>query len=268
MEYKTGDLIFVSLTNATDGSIVQNANCTITVINGTVAAYANISMADAYDGTHYWSIPAGLVPQPNTPYRAKAICNTSTTAYWQDLTYFYVVDIHSPQRLFTLNATLNASIALLPKSCGSGSSNLTACGSGVSNVTLPDIWEYAGRNLTQNITQNFTVGDASAVASSVWAHAGRTLTQNITGNFTSGDAASVAAAVWSYATRSLTDFGTLIADIWAAVTRTLTSVSITNSTQAAQLENASANVTITTGSTTNNYNTDNSTMNIIIPEGG
>lgn len=145
-------------------------------------------------------------------------------------------------------------------------------------ITPTDVWGHTTRTLTQNITQNDTAVNATAI----WTYTNRSLTEfPFAVNLTQSAFDTLFSGVWTYATRSLTTFGTLVADIWAYATRTLTiftqaqlqqiwnhternlttgqwgTVDFLNDTQASQLENATGSINTTI------Y--DNSTMNIILP---
>lgn len=120
-----------------------------------------------------------------------------------------------------------------------------------------DIWSYATRSLTQQVTASV---DTASVAAGVWLYTTRTLTNLNTASIsesvwaaptrtlTNLNTASISASVWAHPTRTLTNLDTasISASVWSHPTRTLTNLdtaSISASVWAAPTRSLTTQVT-------------------------
>jgi len=194
MEYRSGQNITLSLTNATDGTAQTGKACNISISNSSGDFITYAPMIDGNDGTYDWTI-TGLGNNLIEKYLAKGNCTVDSNE-WITWMYFWLVD----------DTTTNKTdyIAKNP-------SDYKADISSVAN----DVWTNTDRTLTQNITPNvtdFSVAD-------IWNYGTRTLSSFGT----------LIADIWAYATRTLSSFAfnvslntTGLDNIWDHKPRTLT----------------------------------------------
>lgn len=95
-EYIAGENLTIAVTNATDGSVITDAVCNITVSNSSGLHIDGLPMLNGADGTYFWVI-AGIEDVLTEKYLAKANCSVAGNE-WTTWANFDVVDEYSAKK--------------------------------------------------------------------------------------------------------------------------------------------------------------------------
>lgn len=96
-EYIAGENLTISVTNATDGSVITNAVCNITVSNSSGLQIDGLPMLNGADGTYFWAITA-IEDVLTEKYLAKSNCSVAGNE-WTVWGHFSVVDEYSGNKI-------------------------------------------------------------------------------------------------------------------------------------------------------------------------